>query len=514
MNNYIKVFKKVLIICLIFLASASLYSQNYIYTAQDFANMVPNGSYILMDDITVTQMYTQTFTGHFDGNNKKITVNINENVTNVGLFSQVDGGSIYNLIVDGSVVGGLQSENVGGFVGEFLSGDISICTNLADVTGESFMSSVGGISGAVGYNGGGMIENNNNGTITGGQYVAGIAGKTSYGGADVVIKYCRNAGTIMPNKNRPELSYVAGIIAYCDGRLICDLVNIGKILGSDFDYAGGIVARLIGGYIAASCNSGIVAGAKNSVGGIVGLLDNARLEGCINTNWIDIGTAQNYGAIVGMNNGTLTNNYFDNQMCVLNGIGNVPNPNVPWQAEGMPTTSMLGTNLRSVLLPFNNNTSGFGGGCNWVFTDNLYPRLGCPASQPFYDHPISLLAAAPIYLQDNPITGEPERLDYVTQPFTVSNGWAYPPPPPPNSNPYNYPYQWGWFNQGYIPFSANGFIEIVPLNNANIIVHGGGQDSLSVQLEYNWLINTNYNGFYSGNYNIIFEKIVPIYVGI
>ncbi|MCL2039267.1 MAG: hypothetical protein FWG85_02430, partial [Bacteroidetes bacterium] len=205
MNNYIKVFRKVLslagfIAVLLAISTPSAegqwiglgthtdpYEIHFVADLNTLASNVNAGnSYLnvffkLMSDIpTFTQMIgddVNYFAGYFDGQNNKITVNINENATNVGLFSQVDGGSIYNLIVDGSVVGGQQRENVGGFVGEFLSGDISSCTNLADVTGLAYNSSVGGIAGAVGYNGGGMIENNNNGTITGGQYVAGIAGK-------------------------------------------------------------------------------------------------------------------------------------------------------------------------------------------------------------------------------------------------------------------------------------------------------------------------------------------------
>ena len=286
-------------------------------------------------------------------------------------------------------------------------------------------------------------------------------------------------------KNRPEISYIAGIVAYIANTITFhNHTNIGKILGSDFDYAGGIVARFIGGYISASCNSGIVAGAKNSVGGIVGWLIDARLEGCISTNWIDIGTAQNYGAIVGMNNGTLTNNYYDNQMCILGGINN---QDIQGQAEGLPTTSMLGSSLQNFLPII------------WLFENNLYPRI-------IYDseHPISLLSAAPIYLQNNPLTGDPERLDNVTQSFSVSNGYAYPPP----FNPYYYPYWWGWFNPNYVPFSANGFIEIQQSNNALIRIRGGW-DTLSVRLDYP---NYGNNGFYTG-YNIIFEKQIPVYLG-
>ncbi|MCL2040187.1 MAG: hypothetical protein FWG85_07135, partial [Bacteroidetes bacterium] len=218
----------------------------------------------------------------------------------------------------------------------------------------------------------------------------------------------------------------------------------------------------------------------------------------------------NYGAIVGMNNGTLTNNYFDNQMCVLNGIGNVPIPNVPWQAEGMPTPSMLGSNLQYLLKPPNvNNGNGFGPGCNWHFEDNLYPRLGCyQPNYNLYNHPISLLAAAPIRLQDNPITGDPERLDNVTQDFHVSN-WN-----PPFILPDPYRYLWGWYPSGiFTPFSMMNYIS-VPLpvppysNNAAILVPRGGWDTLAVRLDYPIYGN---NGFYPG-YLIIFEKQVPLNV--
>ncbi|MCL2040105.1 MAG: hypothetical protein FWG85_06720 [Bacteroidetes bacterium] len=164
--------------CLMFLASANLYSQDTIRTPRDFADMVPNGSYILMYDITVTQMYTQTFTGQFNGNNKKITVQINENTTNVGLFSQVDGsGIIDRLIVDGYIIGGPNSENVGGIVGQLLGGLLHNNINLASVTGTNPTSSVGGIIGSVDLSGfHNLLMNNcaNNGTITGGQYLQAL----------------------------------------------------------------------------------------------------------------------------------------------------------------------------------------------------------------------------------------------------------------------------------------------------------------------------------------------------
>ncbi|MCL2039255.1 MAG: hypothetical protein FWG85_02365 [Bacteroidetes bacterium] len=530
MNNYIEVFKKVLIICLMFLVSASLYSATFsggngtianpylissVPDMEELADSVNSGitsfageQFIVTANIgVVTQMIgddVNYFAGYFNGGGRKITVNINSDAANVGLFSKIDNGGISSLIVDGSVTGGPASQNVGGFVGQVLLCGFHDCTNLADVTGESATSSVGGLVGTANFAISGYIADcYNNGTITGGQYVAGIAGKIIMNNSYLTLKYSMNAGTIQGNNTTSEMpTYIGGIVGYVkDPTDIYCNVNIGIILSNDFNYAGGIVGQIetfgaseyFGYFVSSNSNSGIVDGAIDYVGGIAGYVGNdVIVDRSINTNWVDSGTAQYFGAIVGENNGLVEHCYNDEQMCILDVIG--VNNGSANSVSSLPTEKMLGTNLP--IAPLDT-------------PPQLYPIIG--AFSPGFCHPILLLSVAPIYLQDNPLTGVPERLDYVTAPFYVSNGWAYPPP---NYIPYNFPYQWGWFNQGYIPFSANGFIEIVPLNNANIIVHGGGQDSLSVQLEYNWLINTNYNGFYSGNYNIIFEKIVPIYVGI
>ena len=508
--------------CLMFLASASLYSATYNIvgnrvnpndiTWQDFANAVNNNQtagniYYLMDDVgvpsssilttPVTQMLGGTFRGRFDGNNHLIYVDIDTNATNVGLFSQV-AGVIQNLIVDGSVVGGYASQYVGGLVGEFLSSNISNCTNLADVTGLANNSSVGGIVGIVA--GGDVYECVNNGTITGGQHIAGIIGVTIEAG----IRFCKNAGTIQCNNVVVDGGiYIAGITAYCNNTYMHNSVNIGKILSSNSNYAGGIVARIFKGSIGISANSGIVDGAIYCVGGIVGCIEpEASIYECLNTNWVT-GTSQSSGSIAGINNGYVENCFYDNQMSVPLAIGaGLQGTNTP--QNGLVTNSMTGNNLSAYL-------------CNgmecWHFQNNLYPRTGYNTGPP--DHPIILLSAAPIYLQDNPITGDPERLDNVTAPFYVSNYFTVPPflPPPPIP----FPYLWGSFSNTlpwiHYPNSIMNFISVPPppSNIANVFIPR--QDTLSVQLDYNWLISNNYNGFYSGNYSIFFEKQIPINVG-
>ena len=489
-----------LLLGLFLFGTANIFAQQ-IWNVNDWNNFANNPNQFtnweLMADIgPVTQMVVVPFTGSFNGNNRRITVNITSNAPNVGLFSQVSGSAIYHLVIDGFVTGGLLSENVGGLVGQVSSGQIFRITNLADVIGNASNSSVGGIAGAMEgdiY----CVDNTNNGTIMGGRYVAGIIGKVA--AIEVLfMKYCKNAGVIGDNNKQGLSSYIAGIIAYVteqEGQKICisDVVNIGKILSQNFDYSGGLVAHLGSGYVHASSSSGIVSGATNTVGGVVGYLGNAGIYGCINTNWVERGSALNFGSIVGFNNsGTLVNCYYDNQMSILGGINN---NDIFGEAEGRNTIDMLGYALETEL------TSGTGigiysdCGCGWYFQDNLYPS-SCGG----YNHPIYLLSAAPIYLQNN------ERLDNVTQNFFVSNFESLVPPMFNPFQPIEFPYRWGWYpGGGFIPFSMMNFINVpfsaVPpfLNNATIMVPSGGWDSIAVRLTQP--VGAD-----------IYEKIVPINV--
>ena len=484
MNN---LFNKILVCLFLFLGTAKLFSFpiNDINDWNNFMSEVATTggigrNYTLMDDVgtptstilsTPVPMITGTFRGSLDGNNKKIYVRITSAATNVGLFSELS-GAIFNLIVDGSVTGLVGSQNVGGIAGLVETGSIEYCTNLADVICSTAVSSVGGIAGRIVNSA--FNESINNGSISGGQYVAGVVGVSM--GLATDIKYCKNAGTIQRLAGMEPLhqSYIAGIVAYCSSPHIYCPVNIGRILSNNFTLAGGIAAYLENGVIRYGSNSGIVDGAINFVGGIAGYVGNRSIvEDCINTNWVEpLGTA---GAIVGDNNGSVMNCYFDEQMCVVGGVGG-GNPGV---VTGLQTAAMLGINLQGSLNVF-----------IWDFENNLYPR---PIGNLFVNHPINLLSAAPIYLQRG------ERVDNVMTNFFVSNGIYLPI--------YNYPYLWGWFIPTFKSYSFDDYVEIQTPNDARIRIPMGW-DTLAVRFDYP---NYGNNGLYPGH-NIIFEKIVPIYM--
>ena len=450
MNNYQNLFKKVLVVLIFFSSATILSAQIPINDELDFLTMDPDSSYILMQDIIVNQMYPQPFRCNFDGNGFKITVNIISNDPNVGLFSQFD-GAIINLIIDGSVTGGLNSQNVGGFVGlSTINCNIANCTNLSNVSG---FHTVGGLIGRI-SNTVEMNLNINNGTITGGENIGGLIGAVNVDGGN--LHFCKNAGTIIGIGE--SQSCMAGIIAYanCHHLLIHGAINIGNIMSSNSNYAGGIAGRFTPGsadmHINEGFNAGIVDGARIAVGGIIGYTSApySTIANGINVNWVSKGTATYYGSIVGYHidfpvDPVISYCYYDNQMSILGGVNGI---DVVGSAEGRPTDSMIGNNI-----PWTNN-------------NNRYPQLYPVLSVILPQHPIVLLAIAPIYFQNN------ERVDNVMTNFYVSN-WLSSPPT--TFTPISEQYQWSSFSGGRVIS-----IPLTPLNNATI--NSNGQDTLEVKL--------------------------------
>ena len=101
----------------------------------------PEGSYILMGDITLNNVDTATvFKGILDGNGYTITLDITNRSTNTelvgGVFKTVDGGTIKNLTVLASkFIVGTDSNNTscGVFAGSATGGAVfsNVCITLA-----------------------------------------------------------------------------------------------------------------------------------------------------------------------------------------------------------------------------------------------------------------------------------------------------------------------------------------------------------------------------------------------
>ncbi len=156
------------------------------------------------------------FKGTFDGGYHVISELSVSSGSCVGFFGNVNGGTVKNLVIRGSVSG---SSEVGGIVGSLTNGKVINCGNEADVSGGR---GVGGVVGSVnndciisgcyntgtvrattGYIGGvtgehwktGTLENCYNvGAVSGPATVGGVAG--GHQAANPVLTNCYNAGKV------------------------------------------------------------------------------------------------------------------------------------------------------------------------------------------------------------------------------------------------------------------------------------------------------------------------------
>ena len=130
------------------------------------------------------------FKGTFDGQNKTITLKIT-NCTDYGaLFEAIEGATVQNVTVAGTVSGA----SVAGVVGQAGAGSKIInCTNKASVTGSS---KAAGVVVKIEGNGVEVIGCKNEGSI-GGEAPNGAAGIVTYAeSANFIVKNCTNSGSI------------------------------------------------------------------------------------------------------------------------------------------------------------------------------------------------------------------------------------------------------------------------------------------------------------------------------
>ena len=160
---------------------------------------------------------SSSFKGVFDGGYHVVSGLYIASGSSIGLFGDVNGGEIRNLVVRGEVSG---SANVAGIVGKLNAGKVTNCGNEADVSGGSCVGGVvgyvngdctisgcfnrGAVSGTTGYIGGvtgqhwraGTVEDSYNaGTVSGPATVGGVVG--GHKAASPVLARCLGAGTVV-----------------------------------------------------------------------------------------------------------------------------------------------------------------------------------------------------------------------------------------------------------------------------------------------------------------------------
>lgn len=284
-----------------------------VYTASDLTGVYRKGYFKLMNDIDLTDYINQfsptegwesigrdgSETIHFDGDNHKITgLWCNSTRDNTGLFSCFANGTIKNLTVEtaknkqvkggantGILIGKMMNgtiENcrvsgkvadgtpVGGLVGLFDGGKISLSQANVTVNTSGEKSYVGGLVGEI--TGGEINQCFTLGTLTATgteSYVAGLVGKNSatitncYSNATITSPYCA-AGIVAYNYgvvdkcystgNLFSSNYAAGIIGYNDGAdaVVKNCVAMNNKIDVTYEsqqqqQGGGYGQRIIGG---------------------------------------------------------------------------------------------------------------------------------------------------------------------------------------------------------------------------------------------------------------------------
>jgi hypothetical protein len=267
------------------------------------------------DTITGIIGSSYPFSGIFDGGKHEIAVKINTTAGYVyaGLFGYIDGATIKNLGVSGSVkaIGSSIFAYAGGICGmisETNRTTITNCYNNGSISSEaSTFSSSGGICGRIYSDANTTISNcYNNGNISSeagsASYSGGICGEVD-SDANTIISNCYNNGSISSEANSFSSSGgICGDVSSEGSTPISNCYNTGSISSesNSFSRSGGIcgdVSSDANTPISNCYNTGYICSDK-CAGGIAGeIYDNGIIINCYNIG--NVSSSDYAGGIVG-----------------------------------------------------------------------------------------------------------------------------------------------------------------------------------------------------------------------
>ncbi len=214
----------------------------------DLGGIAENGDGIEGKEFTPIGSSTTTFKGTFKGAGFKVSgLYINDSTADYqALFGAVDGATIENLGVSGSVAG---NNYVGSLVGHATASLITECYSDATVTGER-------------------------------SYVGGVVGRSD---TSTIIS-CYNTGAVC---NITTNIYLGGIVGFINNSRVVSCYNSGKVSGKYY-HVGGIVGYMTTYSLVTACyNAGVVSSDSSSyVGSVVGWL----VGGTVTSNYYLAGT--------------------------------------------------------------------------------------------------------------------------------------------------------------------------------------------------------------------------------
>ena len=226
----------------------------------------------------------------------------NSNKVQGAIFHKLEGATIKNLKLTGSVTTANTPAFLGVLAGHSLGSTIENVHNYASITGDQAK----GIGGLIGWTGSSTVITNcsNHGDIT---VPEGTTDRPDVGGivgnmTSTTITKTYNYGNIQGRDN------AGGIAGYsnCNISQCGNYGNITVTRSTKTGYAGGISGRLNGGNVSQCFNAGNITSVKHS-GGISGALQSGKtsaISDCFNVGIISGKTSS--GLVIGENLGTLS----------------------------------------------------------------------------------------------------------------------------------------------------------------------------------------------------------------
>ncbi|MCC8080973.1 MAG: hypothetical protein LIO80_02990 [Lachnospiraceae bacterium] len=209
-------------------------------------NSLENVTILLDADIEVTSEWTpigsygtgsKPFSGTLNGQNHTVTITQNRSTLQDynGLFGYISKATVERLIVAGSVTGGNYTA---GIAGRAYDSAIQYCGNQAEVNGYGYMGGIVGYASSTTvlacYNRGDLVN-----TATTDVYTGGIAGYLTHVSDQSAIQCCYNTGTVTANSATDNYCYTGGIAGMSWSTAIVGSYSVGAISGGA--YTGGIV---------------------------------------------------------------------------------------------------------------------------------------------------------------------------------------------------------------------------------------------------------------------------------
>jgi hypothetical protein len=338
-------------------------NKTYKFTTTDITvtDGVPSGSNWVPVG-TIVSDFTQTFTGHIDGQNFKIQgLRIVQNADYTGFIGAMfDDASIRNLILDDAVIKGNSATGV--VVGRAQNGTV--------------------------------VENVHvtNSSVTGTGNVGGIAGRNyrrvKTGSFDEAMSYVINCTT---DKNTVVIgsgSQIGGVCGENYGAVLINCVNnadvtgktsVGGVVGQSRDYWSNVEGYTIA---CGSTAEATITATNGSAGGVVGITvkDNnhentvSYIVACYSMSSV---SAKNAGAFVGSStNGTITASWAANGVAKLSGYSTLKNESSYTYANAGEVTQSDVDAMNQAIATYN-ATAGIEQTCpyTWEWTNGSLPVL-------------------------------------------------------------------------------------------------------------------------------------------